>query len=93
MEKNYCVSPPMLIDCILMSMNKDYMWLAKKLEMPFPIEFFAFENGKIGIEEHVEFVHTGVEDAGESVVPQFVCDDQEAETGEKSYDLCCDSHS
>ena len=36
MEKNYCVSPAMLMDSILMSMDKDYLWLAKKLEMPFP---------------------------------------------------------
>ena len=48
MEKNYCVSPPMLIDCILMSMNKDYMWLAKKLEMPFP-KVTALMNGSLPI--------------------------------------------
>lgn len=44
MEKNYCVSPTMLMDYILMSRDKDYMWLAKKLEMPFP-EIVALMDG------------------------------------------------
>ena len=44
MEKNYCVSPTMLMDCILTSMDKDYMWLAKKLEILFP-KVVALMNG------------------------------------------------
>ena len=44
MEKNYCVSPTMLMDCILMSMDKDYIWLAENLEISFP-EVIALMNG------------------------------------------------
>ena len=48
MEKNYCVSPAALMDCILMSMDKDYLWLSKKLEMPFP-KVIALLDGSLPI--------------------------------------------
>lgn len=51
--------------------------------MPFAVEFFGFEDGKLPVEKYVEAPHAGVEELGKEEMPQLVGDYQQRQADEE----------